>query len=76
MAFERITVDHRIMGGVPCIRGTRVPVATVVGLIAEGLAPTDIVNDYPQLTVDDVRTALEYAPAVVDAREVPLLASA
>jgi uncharacterized protein (DUF433 family) len=53
-------IDHRIMGGVPCIAGTRIPVATVVGLLAEGVTPDGVVAEYPQLTLDDVRAALRY----------------
>jgi uncharacterized protein (DUF433 family) len=55
MAFERITIDQRIMAGVPCIRGTRIPVATVVGLVAEGATVDAILADYPQLTAEDDR---------------------
>ncbi|MDP9388100.1 MAG: DUF433 domain-containing protein [Actinomycetota bacterium] len=72
MAFDRISIDHRIMGGVPCIRGTRIPVATVVGMIAEGILPEAIVADFPQLKADDIREALRYAAAAVDERELPL----
>jgi uncharacterized protein (DUF433 family) len=72
MGFERISVDHRVMGGVPCVAGTRIPVATIVSLVAEGATPADIVADYPQLVVDDVRAALEYAAATVRERELPL----
>jgi uncharacterized protein (DUF433 family) len=71
MAEPRIVADHRIMGGVPCIRGTRVPVATVVGLFAEGQAIEAILADYPQLTGEDVRAALEFAAAAVSERQVP-----
>lgn len=60
------------MGGVPCIRGTRIPVATVVGMIAEGMAPEAIIADFPQLTSDDIADALRYAAAAVDERELPL----
>ena len=74
--FERIAVDHRVMGGVPCIAGTRIPVATVVSLVAEGSTSSEIVEDYPQLIVDDVRAALEYAAATVRERELPLRAGA
>jgi len=76
MDLERISVDHRIMGGVPCVRGTRIPVATVVGLIAHGYAPDDVVRDYPQLTVEDVRACLLYAARAVDDRELPVRLSA
>ena len=72
MAFERISVDHRIMGGVPCIRGTRIPVTTVVGMIAEGATIEEIVAGFPQLTPDDIHDALRYAAAAVDERELPL----
>jgi uncharacterized protein (DUF433 family) len=59
MGFERISVDHQVMGGVPCIRGTRIPVAKVVSLVAEGSSAADIVTGYPQLDVADVRAAPE-----------------
>ncbi|HVA60872.1 MAG TPA: DUF433 domain-containing protein [Mycobacteriales bacterium] len=71
MAFERISVDHRIMGGVPCIRGTRIPVATVVAMVAEGMAREEILTEYPQLTGEDLQDALRYAAAAVDERELP-----
>jgi len=64
------------MGGVPCIRGTRIPVATIVGMLADGVSPAEIVADYPQLTTDDVRDALRYAAAAVDERELPVRISA
>ena len=76
MAFERIAVDQRIMAGVPCIRGTRIPVATIVGMIAEGMTPTEITADFPQLTPDDIRQALLFAAAAVDQATIPLPASA
>lgn len=60
------------MGGVPCIRGTRIPVATVVGMVAEGMPADEILRDFPQLTAEDVREALRYAAAAVDERELPL----
>ena len=73
MRFERITVDPAQMGGVPCIRGLRIPVATVVGLVAQGMTETQIVEEYPDLEVEDVRQALAYAAAAVDERQLPLL---
>ncbi len=72
MSFERISVDHRIMGGVPCIRGTRMPVATVVGMVAEGMSTDVILAEFPQLDPEDIRSALQYAAAAVDERELPL----
>lgn len=76
MSFERISVDHQVMGGVPCVRGTRIPVATVVSLVAEGSSSVEIVAAFPQLDVVDVRAALEYAAATVRERELPLRAGA
>ena len=54
MAFERIAIDHRIMGGVPCISGTRIPVTTIVAMIAEAMTTADILVEFPQLTADDI----------------------
>ena len=62
MKFTRITVDSRQMGGVPCIRGLRIPVATVVGMVAEGMTEDEIVATFPDLESDDVAEALRYAP--------------
>jgi uncharacterized protein (DUF433 family) len=76
MPFERISADPKIMAGVPCIRGTRIPVATVVGMVAEGLAVEEILADYPQLSAEDVREALKFAAAAVDERTLPLRPSA
>jgi uncharacterized protein (DUF433 family) len=72
VTFDRISVDHTIMGGVPCIRGTRIPVATVVGMVAEGMSVDEILDEFSQLTREDVQEALRYAAAAVDERELPL----
>jgi uncharacterized protein (DUF433 family) len=72
MKFTRITVDPRQMGGVPCIRGLRVPVATVVGMVADGVAETEILAAYPDLQREDIREALHYAAEAVRERELPL----
>ena len=76
MDLARISVDHRVMGGVPCVAGTRIPVATVVGLVADGLTIAGIVAEYPQLTGDDVQACLGYAARAVDERELPVRLSA
>jgi uncharacterized protein (DUF433 family) len=60
------------MGGVPCIRGLRIPVATVVGMIADGLSEVEILAAYPDLRREDVREALRYAAEAVRERELPL----
>lgn len=72
MAFTRIKIDHRIMGGLPCIDGTRVPVAMLVRMIAAGTEMETILEEYPQLTEDDLREALRFAAANVDQRVLPL----
>ena len=76
MQFDRISVDHNIMGGVPCVRGTRIPVTTVVGLVAESMTFDEIVADFPQLTPADIQDSLRYAAAAVDERQLPLSESA
>ena len=72
MAFERVTIDAGQMGGVPCIRSLRIPVATVVGLVAQGLTEARIVAEYPDLDVEDIRQALAFAAAAVDERQLPV----
>jgi len=57
----RITVDPGQMGGVPCIRGLRIPVATVVGLVASGLSREEILRYYPDLEPEDIDEALRFA---------------
>src|SRR5204862_1122224 len=74
MKFTRITVDPRQMGGVPCIRGLRVPVATVVGMVADGMTAIDIFAAYPDLEREDIQEALHYAANAVLERELPLMA--
>ena len=59
----RITVDPEQMGGVPCIRGLRIPVSTVVGMVADGMSTDEILEAFPDLEEDDVREALRYATA-------------
>jgi uncharacterized protein (DUF433 family) len=71
--FTRITVDPNQMGGLPCIRGLRIPVATVVGMIGEGMAEAEILTAYPDLEVEDVREALRYAAEAVRERELPVV---
>lgn len=72
MAFTRISIDHRIMAGVPCIRGTRIPVAMLVRMVANGKPIATLLEDYPQLSEEDVREALRFAAARVDERTIPL----
>ena len=59
--FERITFDPKILGGRPCIRGMRIPVSPIVGQFAHGATEKEILDDYPDLEIEDIRQALQYA---------------
>lgn len=72
MAFDRITVNPEKMGGVPCIRDLRMPVATVVGMVADGMTVDEILADFPDLEAEDIAGALRYAAAALLERELPL----
>ena len=74
MKFTRITVDPKQMGGLPCLRGLRIPVATVVGMIADGMSEAEILAGYPDLERDDLVEALRYAAEAVRERELPIVA--
>jgi uncharacterized protein (DUF433 family) len=73
VSFDRITVEPDKMGGVPSIRGLRIPVATVVGMVADGMGEEEILEAYPDLEREDVREALRYAAEAVSEREIPLI---
>lgn len=75
MAFTRITTDPEKMGGVPCIRGLRNPVATVVEMVADGMGEDEILRSYPDLEPEDIREGLRYAAVAVREREIPLLST-
>ena len=74
LAFKRITINGDQMGGMPCIRGLRMPVATVVGLVAAGLPPAEIVLEHPELEEEDVREALRCAAEALRERQLPYIA--
>lgn len=76
MTFTRITTDPEMMGGQPCIRNLRIPVATVVAMVADGMTIDEIIAELPDLTPEDVREALRYAAEAVRERELPLRRSA
>lgn len=73
MKFTRITVDPKQMGGVPCLRGLRIPVATVVAMVADGMAEAEILASYPDLERGDIAEALQFAAEAVRERELPLV---
>jgi uncharacterized protein (DUF433 family) len=72
MTFERITISADQMGGTPCIRGLRIPVATVVAMVADGMSNEEILAAYPDLEPQDIPEALRYAAEAVRERELPL----
>ncbi|HUP43262.1 MAG TPA: DUF433 domain-containing protein [Thermoanaerobaculia bacterium] len=70
--FPRVTTDSGQMGGVPCIRGLRIPVATVVGAVADGMSVEEILDAHPDLEREDIGEALRYAAEAVRERILPL----
>ena len=71
-SFPNITLDPQVMGGKPCIRGMRVTVGTVVGLLASGRSADEILEAYPYLAESDIRESLAYAAWRMEEVEVPL----
>jgi uncharacterized protein (DUF433 family) len=71
--FDRITIRQNQMGGVPCIRGLRIPVATVVGMIADGMTEAEILAAYPDLEIADIRESLRFAAEALQERAIPLV---
>jgi uncharacterized protein (DUF433 family) len=65
MKFQRITLKSEQMDGLPCIRGLRIPVATVVDMVASGMTNDEILNTYPDLELDDIREALQFAASAI-----------
>ncbi len=72
MAYSRITTDPDQMAGTPCIRGLRIPVATVIAMLADGIATEEILQAYPDLEPADISESLRYAAEAVRERELPL----
>jgi uncharacterized protein (DUF433 family) len=72
MNFTRITVDARQMGGVPCVRGLRIPVATVMGMMADGMTDAEVLAALPDLEREDIHEALRYAADALRERGLPL----
>ena len=73
MPYTRITVDPQRMGGLPCLRTLRIPVATVVAMVADGMSEQEILDAYPDLEPGDIREAMLYAAEAVRERELPLV---
>ena len=75
MKYTRISVKAEQMGGLPCIRGLRIPVATVVGMVADGMPEAQILDAYPDLIQADIHEALRFAAEAVRERGLPLAAA-
>lgn len=73
MPFTRITADQAQMGGIPCLRGLRIPVATVVDMVADGMTEAEILAAYPDLEREDIREALRFAADAVREQVLPLV---
>lgn len=71
-AFNRITLDPDVMGGKPCIRGMRITVGTILGLLATRHSEEEILTAYPYLEPEDIQAALAYATWRVEEIEVPV----
>ena len=76
MKFVRITVNPSQMGGVPCIRGLRIPVATVIEMVADGMSANEILAEYPDLEAGDIDEALHFAADAVRERQLPIVTAA
>ncbi len=72
MKFKRITVHPDQMGGAPCIRGLRIPVATIVGMVANRMPEEEILAAYPDLEPEDIQEALLFASQAVRERQLPI----
>jgi uncharacterized protein (DUF433 family) len=76
VTFTRITVDPMQMGGVPCIRGLRMPVATIIEMMADGMTPTEILGAFPDLETGDIEETLHFAADALRERQLPLAGAA
>jgi uncharacterized protein (DUF433 family) len=72
VTYDRITTDPVVMGGQPCIRGLRFPIATVVAMLADGISTAEILAEHLDLTPEDIHESLLYAAEAVRERELPL----
>ncbi|MCU0346777.1 MAG: DUF433 domain-containing protein [Saprospiraceae bacterium] len=75
MKYNRITINPMQMDGMPCIRGMRIPVATIINMVAQDISREDILRFYPDLEKEDIQEALEFAADMVRERTLPLITS-
>lgn len=73
MNYPRITVNPAQMGGLPCIRGLRIPVVTIIGVLAEGMSEQEVLDAYPDLEEADIREVLRFAADALQERQLPLV---
>ncbi len=73
MQFTRITVDHDQMNGIPCVRNLRIPISTVVDMLADGMTEKEILEAYPDLEPQDIIESLKFAAEAVRERELPFV---
>ena len=71
MTFTRITIDPMQMDGVPCIRGLRIPVVTIVRMVGQGMNENEILKNYPDLEREDIHEAVSYAAQAMLERTLP-----
>ena len=72
MPFERISIDPKICHGQACVRGTRIPVHQVVGMLANGDTVEDLLAEYPSLTREDIMACLDYAASLAEEQITPI----
>ena len=71
--FDRISVNPKVCHGKPCIKGTRIMVSVILGLVEEGLNFTQIIEEYPELSEEDIKAAIEYARLMIENEEIHAL---
>ncbi len=70
--FKRITSTNNQMGGVPCIRNLRIPVSTILDMVADGVSELEILEEYPDLEKEDIKEALRFAAVAVREKSIPI----
>lgn len=73
--LQRISIDPKICGGKPCIKGTRIWVSLILDFLAEGMSEAELLAEYPQLTHEDVLAAIAYGAEAARVRFVPVTAA-
>ena len=76
MEFARITIDPNKMVGRPCIRGLRIPVATIIAMLADGMTEKEILDDFPDLETEDIRESFYYVAKILEEHQPQVRKSA